>query len=63
MQNLLTWQSKKQQVVARSSAKVEFYALAHGICEGIWIKRVLYKLIIKVEGSIERNMWKSINIL
>ena len=31
--NLVTWQSKKQNVVARSSAKVEFRVVAHGICE------------------------------
>jgi len=39
--NLVTWRSKKQSVVARSSAEAEFRALAHGICEGIWIKRLL----------------------
>ncbi|RVW64174.1 Retrovirus-related Pol polyprotein from transposon RE1 [Vitis vinifera] len=42
--NLVTWRSKKQSVVARSSAEVEYRALAQGICEGIWIKRVLSEL-------------------
>ena len=51
--NFVIWQSKKQQVVAHNSAKAKFCALAHGICEGIWIKRVLDELRIKVECSIQ----------
>ncbi|RVX01701.1 Retrovirus-related Pol polyprotein from transposon RE1 [Vitis vinifera] len=43
-ENLVTWRSKKQSVVARSSAEAEYRALAQGICEGIWIKRVLSEL-------------------
>ena len=31
--NLITWRSKKQTVVARSSAKVENRAMAHTSCE------------------------------
>ncbi|RVW99259.1 Retrovirus-related Pol polyprotein from transposon RE2 [Vitis vinifera] len=42
--NLVTWRSKKQSVVAKSSAEAEYRALAQGICEGIWIKRVLSEL-------------------
>ncbi|RVX18623.1 Retrovirus-related Pol polyprotein from transposon RE1 [Vitis vinifera] len=42
--NLVTWRSKKQSVVARSSVEAEYRALAQGICEGIWIKRVLSEL-------------------
>ncbi|RVX07454.1 Retrovirus-related Pol polyprotein from transposon TNT 1-94 [Vitis vinifera] len=42
--NLVTWRSKKQSVVVRSSAQAEYRALAQGICEGIWIKRVLSEL-------------------
>lgn len=42
--NLVTWRSKKQSVVARSSAEAELRSLAHGICEAIWIKRVLEEL-------------------
>ncbi|RVW92046.1 Retrovirus-related Pol polyprotein from transposon RE1 [Vitis vinifera] len=37
--NLVTWRSKKQSVVTRSSAEAEYRALAQGIYEGIWIKR------------------------
>src|ERR1044072_7743493 len=44
--NLVTWRSKKQSVVARSSAEAEFRAMAHGICEGIWLKRMLEELRI-----------------
>ncbi|RVW94789.1 Retrovirus-related Pol polyprotein from transposon TNT 1-94 [Vitis vinifera] len=42
--NLVTWRSKKQSVVARSSAEAEARAMAHGICEGIWLKRLLEEL-------------------
>lgn len=42
--NLVTWRSKKQSVVARSSAEAEFRAIALGICEGIWLKRVLEEI-------------------
>ncbi|KAJ4703138.1 Retrovirus-related Pol polyprotein from transposon TNT 1-94 [Melia azedarach] len=46
--NLVRWRSKKQSVVSRSSAEAEFRALAHGICEGIWLRRVLQELSIPV---------------
>jgi hypothetical protein len=42
--NLVTWRSKKQNVVARSNAEAEFRAVAHGICEVMWIKRMLEEL-------------------
>ena len=40
--NVVTWRSKKHNVVARSSAEVEFRAIAQGICELLWLK-ILYK--------------------
>jgi hypothetical protein len=42
--NLVTWRSKKQHVVSRSSAESELRALALGICEGMWIQRLLKEL-------------------
>uniref|UniRef100_A0A2N9FA47 Integrase catalytic domain-containing protein n=1 Tax=Fagus sylvatica TaxID=28930 RepID=A0A2N9FA47_FAGSY len=42
--NLVTWRSKKQSVVARSSAEAEFRAMAHGICEMLWLKAMLKEL-------------------
>ncbi|KAL4378362.1 hypothetical protein GQ457_02G027480 [Hibiscus cannabinus] len=41
MGNLVTWRSKKQYVISRSSAEAEFRALAQGICEGIWLLKLL----------------------
>ena len=48
--NLVTWRSKKQNVVARSSAESEFRAMAQGVCELLWLEIILDKLKIKWEG-------------
>ena len=42
--NLVTWRRKKHKVVARSSAEAEFKDMAHGLCELIWIKRIVQDL-------------------
>lgn len=36
--NLVSWRSKKQSVVARSTAEAEFRSMASGLCELIWLK-------------------------
>ena len=51
--NLVTWRSKKQPVVSRSSAEAELRALALGICEGIWLKRLLSELRLCTIKPIE----------
>ena len=35
--NLVSWRSKKQGVIARSNAEVEFRAMALGACELLWL--------------------------
>ena len=42
--NLVTWRSKKQNVVARSSAEVEFRGMTLGICEALWLRLILMDL-------------------
>ena len=42
--NLISWRSKKQHVVARSSAEAEYRAMALAACELIWLKRLLTDL-------------------
>ncbi|KAK3028164.1 hypothetical protein RJ639_038688 [Escallonia herrerae] len=51
--NLVTWRSKKQSMVFRSSAEAKFRAIALSICEGMWLKRLLEELKITCEGSIK----------
>lgn len=39
--NLVTWRSKKQNVVIQSSAEAEYRAIALGACEMLWLQRLL----------------------
>ncbi|KAA0059990.1 putative mitochondrial protein [Cucumis melo var. makuwa] len=42
--NFVTLRSKKQSVVARSSVEAEYRAMSLGICEEIWLQKVLSDL-------------------
>ncbi|CAM8952089.1 unnamed protein product [Rhodiola kirilowii] len=42
--NLISWSSKKQQVVAKSSTEVEFRAIAFTATELIWLQQLLQEL-------------------
>ncbi|RVW82220.1 Retrovirus-related Pol polyprotein from transposon RE1 [Vitis vinifera] len=43
--NLVTWKSKKQNVIARSSAEAEFRGMALGLCEALWLRLLLQDLV------------------
>jgi len=47
--NLVTWRSKKQNVVARSSVEAEF---TQGVYELLWMKIILNDLKIKYEAPM-----------
>jgi hypothetical protein len=53
--NLVTWRSKKQNVVARSSAEAEFRSVAHGFCEVLWIKKFMQEL--KIAGPTPMKVY------
>ena len=42
--NLISWKSKKQDMVARSSAKAKYRAMALATCELVWLKQLLQEL-------------------
>ena len=42
--NLVSWKSKKQNVVACSSAEAEYRAMASAACELVWLKHILTDL-------------------
>ncbi|RDX81867.1 Copia protein, partial [Mucuna pruriens] len=52
-ENLVTWRSKKQNVVTRSSVEAEFRVMAHNIYKGLWMKIILDDLKVKYEGPIK----------
>ncbi|XP_019230936.1 PREDICTED: uncharacterized protein LOC109211811 [Nicotiana attenuata] len=45
--NLVSWRSKKQNVVSRSSAESEYRAMAQSTCEIMWIHYLLTKIGLK----------------
>jgi hypothetical protein len=42
--NLVSWSSKKQPTVSRSSTEAEYKALANGAAEAIWVESLLKEL-------------------
>ncbi|KAK6122039.1 hypothetical protein DH2020_044210 [Rehmannia glutinosa] len=48
--NLITWCSKKQQVVARSSTEAEYRSMAVAITDLIWIQALFAELGISIEA-------------
>ncbi|CAH9083346.1 unnamed protein product [Cuscuta epithymum] len=53
--NLVSWKSKKQNVVSRSSAESEYRAMAQSACEIIWISHLLTELGLKI--SVPAKLW------
>lgn len=53
--NIVSWSSKKQTIVARSSMESEYRALAHATTEIIWLQHLLTKLGSK--SSVKPVLW------
>jgi hypothetical protein len=39
--NLISWSSKRQNIVSRSSAEVMYWAVANGVAEACWLRHLL----------------------
>lgn len=50
---MVTWRSKKQFVVARSSAEAEFRAMAQRVCETLWLEILLAELGFDSKDSMQ----------
>ncbi|CAL2254340.1 unnamed protein product [Prunus armeniaca] len=53
--NLVSWRSKKQKVVSRSSAEAEYGGMAHEVCELLWIRNLLGELGFKPKHAMQLN--------
>ena len=42
--NLISWSSKRQPTVSRSSAEAEYRAVANGVAEASWLRQLLLEL-------------------
>ena len=53
--NLVSWRSKKQAVVSRSTAESEYRAMAQGLSEMLWTRNLLEELKILKTSCV--NVW------
>ncbi|KAL5564490.1 hypothetical protein UlMin_027654 [Ulmus minor] len=51
--NLVTWRSKKQPVVARSSAEADYRGMAFGVCELLWLRNLLIELGVDSQEAMK----------
>ena len=49
--NLVSWKSKKKNVVSRSSAESEYRAMSQSVCDIMWFHQLLMEVGIKTPNS------------
>ncbi|CAA7037224.1 unnamed protein product [Microthlaspi erraticum] len=70
--SLISWSSKRQPTVSRSSAEAEYKAVANAVAETTWLRNLLWFSVTTLALSTcpptqsnisEQNMWRLIYIL
>jgi hypothetical protein len=51
--NLVSWRSKKQPIVSRSTAKAEYRAMSVSLCELLWLKNLLSELNLSTNSTMK----------
>jgi hypothetical protein len=49
--NLVSWSSKRQTTVSRSSAEAEYRAVAHAVAECCWLRQLLLELHVPIASA------------
>ncbi|CAL2260363.1 unnamed protein product [Prunus armeniaca] len=49
--NLVTWRSKKQNIVSRSSAESKYIEIAQGVCEILWLRWLLVEIGFRSDAA------------
>ena len=50
--NLVSWRSKKQSVVSKSTAEAEYRAMSQGLSEMLWVRNLLSELKVLRKASL-----------
>ncbi|KAG8472122.1 hypothetical protein CXB51_036777 [Gossypium anomalum] len=61
--NPMAWGSKKQQVVSRSTTKVEYRGLAHTVTEIVWLKSLLSELHVVPSKKATVWLWRGLKTI
>ena len=53
--NLVSWKSKKQSVVSRSSVESEYRAMTQSVCEIMWLHQLLME--VGIDTPVPTKLW------
>lgn len=51
--NLVTWSSQKQKIVALSSCEAEYVAAAVAACQGVWLSRLISEMLGRPQAKFK----------
>ena len=53
--NRVSWKSKKQSIVSRSSTESEYRVMAESVCEIMWLHQLLME--VNIETPVPAKLW------